>query len=65
MTSRTDAFVNNPLYKLLSQPSMYSLEILDQLNVLLHQQPELAECHQRKEGTFFHLICRKSHYQEK
>lgn len=65
MSVQTDPFYNNPLYKLLSQPSMYSSEILDQLNELLHRQPELVECRHRKEGSFFHVICRKAHYQDK
>ena len=65
MPLRNDRFYNNPLYKLLSNQSIYSNELLQQINSLLHQQPDLAEISHRKEGSYFHIICRNSNNQEK
>ena len=49
MPSRTDLFYNNRLYKLISNSSIYSNELLQQLNSLLHEEPELA-------GLFQNLV---------
>jgi len=65
MPLRTDLFYNNRLYKLLSNSIIYSNELLQQLNLLLHEEPELVECSHPNEGSFFHIICRNSNGQEK
>ncbi len=65
MPSRTDLFYNNRLYKLLSNSKIYSNELLQQLNLLLHEEPELVEYNHPNEGSFFHIICRNSNHQEK
>jgi hypothetical protein len=65
MPFRTDLFYNNRLYKLLSNPSIYSNELLQQLNFLLHEEPELVEYNHPNDGSFFHIICQNSNRQEK
>jgi hypothetical protein len=65
MPCKADLFHNNRLYKLLSNQSIYSDELLQQLNSLLHEEPDLAEHTHPKEGSFFHVICRNSNNQEK
>ncbi|CAF0846921.1 unnamed protein product [Rotaria sp. Silwood1] len=64
MPLRSDPFYNNRLYKLLSNRTMYSNELLQQLNSLLHEEPELATFDHPKEGSYFHIICRNSNGQE-
>jgi hypothetical protein len=65
MPLRTDLFYNNRLYKLLSNSSIYSNELLQELNALLHEEPELIEFNHPNEGSFFHIVCRHSNRQEK
>jgi len=60
MPSRTDLFYGNSLYKLLSNSSIYSNELLQEFNFLLHEQPDLVEYNHPNEGSFFHVICRNS-----
>ncbi|CAF1255872.1 unnamed protein product [Rotaria sordida] len=64
MSLNNDPFYNNRLYKLLSNRRMYSIELLQQLNSLLHEEPELATFNHPKEGSYFHIICRNSNGQE-
>jgi hypothetical protein len=64
MSSRNDRFYNNRLYKLFSNSTIYSYELLQELNSLLHEEPELVECNHPKEGSFFHIICRNSYRQK-
>lgn len=65
MPPKTDRFHNNRLYKLLSNRSIYSHELLHQVNQLLHNEPDLASIDHPKEGSYFHTICQHSHYQKK
>jgi hypothetical protein len=65
MPLKNDPFYNNRLYNLLSNQSIYSNELLQQLNSLLHEEPNLAECIHPKQGSYFHIICRNSIDQEK
>lgn len=65
MSSRTDLFYNNQVYKLISNSTIYSNETLQQLNRILHEQPELVECSHPMEGSYFHIICRNSNRLEK
>ncbi|CAF3031858.1 unnamed protein product [Rotaria sp. Silwood2] len=64
MSLKDDPFYNNRLYKLLSNRIIYSNELLQQLNSLLHQEPNLATFSHPKEGSYFHIICRNSNGQE-
>ena len=65
MASKRELFYNNPLYKLLYNHSTYSDELLQQLNTLLHQDSDLATLDHPKKGSYFHIIIRNSHGQEK
>lgn len=65
MPFTTDLFYNNSIYKLLSNSIIYSNEVLQELNTILHDQPELVECNHLIEGSFFHIICRRSSPLEK
>ncbi|CAF2886304.1 unnamed protein product [Rotaria sp. Silwood2] len=64
MSLKDDPFYNNRLYKLLSNRIIYSNELLQRLNSLLHQEPNLATFSHPKEGSYFHIICRNSNGQE-
>ena len=64
MASKTDPFYRNRLYQLLADERSYSLERLEQLNVLLHEEPEMAEVTHPQQGSYFHLICQHSDEQE-
>jgi hypothetical protein len=65
MAFKTDPFYRNRLYQLLADERSYSFERLEQLNVLLHEEPELAEVIHPKQGSYFHLICQHSDDEEK
>ncbi len=65
MSRRSGRFYNNRLYKLLSNQSNYSNELLQQLNSLLHEEPDLIEFTHPNEGSYFHVICRNSNNQKK
>ncbi|CAF1511792.1 unnamed protein product, partial [Rotaria sordida] len=58
-------FYNNRLYHLLTQRSINSKDLLQELNSILHEQPELAGLCHPIEGSYFHIICRNSSEQEK
>jgi ankyrin repeat protein len=63
MSTRGGLFYNNPLYKLLTNQTLDSNELLEQLNALLHEQPDLVEFTHPKEGSYYHFICQKSNRQ--
>ena len=65
MPVKFDPFHRNRLYQLLADEGSYSLERLEQLNELLHEQPELAEITHPQQGSYFHLICQHANDQEK
>ena len=65
MATTVAAFHDNPLYHLLSKDTVYSDGLLQDLHVVLHEQPELAELHHPTEGSYLHLVCRNSREQEK
>ena len=65
MSSKTDRFYNNRLYQLLINRSVYTIETLQELNSILHEEPELARLSHEVEGSYFHVICRNSNEQEK
>ena len=50
MSLKTDLFYNNQLYKLISNPTIYSNELLQEINSLLHQQPEHFLHHQQADS---------------
>ena len=60
MPLKKNSFDNNRLYRLLSNPSVYSTELLEQINSLLHEHSNLAGLHHPKEGSYFHIVCRNS-----
>ncbi|UJR23215.1 hypothetical protein I4U23_026234 [Adineta vaga] len=62
--TKTDKFYNNPLYRLLSNRTLNSNELLEQLNSLLHEQPDLVEFTHPKEGSYFHVVCHNFNRQE-
>ncbi|CAF4754813.1 unnamed protein product [Rotaria sp. Silwood1] len=64
MSGISDPFCNNRLYQLLTQRSIYSKDVLQELNSILHEQPELARLCHPIEGSYFHIICRNSSEQE-
>ncbi|CAF2719841.1 unnamed protein product [Rotaria sp. Silwood2] len=64
MSVRSDPFYNNRLYQLLTQRSIYSKDVLQELHSILHEQPELARLYHSIEGSYFHIICRNSSEQE-
>ncbi|CAF4746243.1 unnamed protein product [Rotaria sp. Silwood1] len=64
MSGTSDPFCNNRLYQLLTQRSIYSKDVLQELNSILHEQPELARLCHPIEGSYFHIICRNSSEQE-
>ena len=65
MATNGDAFLDGPLYQLLSKATVYSDELLQDLHVILHEQPELAELCHPVEGSYLHLVCRNAREQEK
>ncbi len=65
MSVKTGPFYDNRLYQLLANHSIYSNEFLQEVNLILHEQPELAGLSHPSEGSYFHIICRKSNEQEK
>lgn len=65
MVSTNDQFYDNRIYQLLTNQSIYSKDLLQELNSLLHEQPELARLSHKTEGSYFHIICRNSNDQEK
>ena len=65
MSVKTDPFHTNRLYELLTNQSSYSEEILQEVNAVLHEQPELARRSHSIEGSYFHIVCRNSSEQEK
>ena len=62
---RSHRFYDNRLYTLLANGLSYSDELLQQINFLLHEQPDLAEIIHPKQGSLFHTVCRNSNGQEK
>ncbi|CAF0982468.1 unnamed protein product [Rotaria sordida] len=64
MSVTSDPFYNNRLYHLLTQRSINSKDLLQELNSILHEQPELAGLCHPIEGSYFHIICRNSNEQE-
>ncbi|CAF0899953.1 unnamed protein product [Adineta steineri] len=64
MPPKTDRFYKNHLYKILSNPSNYSDTTLQELNSLLHEQPDLVDFTHPIEGSYYHVICRNSHSQD-
>lgn len=65
MAFKTDPFYRTRLYQLLADERSYSLERLEQLNALLHEEPEMAEITHPQQGSYFHLICQHSDDREK
>jgi hypothetical protein len=65
MSVKSDPFHNNRLYQLLTNHSMYSNEILKEVNSILHEQPELAGLSHPIEGSYFHIICRNFNAHER
>jgi len=65
MSIKTDPFYNNRLYQLLANHSIYTNELLQEVNSIIHEQPELAGLSHPTEGSYFHIICRNSSEQEK
>jgi len=65
MPQRSDLFYNNRVYKLLSKSELDSNDVLQELNSILHEEPDLVDCTHPNEGSFFHLICRKSQRNDK
>ena len=65
MATNVDAFLDSPLYRLLSKGGIYSDELLQDLHVILHEQPELAELYHPTDGSYLHLVCRNAREQEK
>jgi hypothetical protein len=65
MSVKSDPFYNNRLYQLLSNHSIYSNEFLQELNSILHEQPELAGLNHPVEGSYLHFLCRTCSEQEK
>jgi hypothetical protein len=65
MSGKSDPFYNNRLYQLLVNNSVYSKELLQEVNTILHEEPELAGLYHPTEGSYFHVICRNSNEQEK
>ncbi|CAF1667014.1 unnamed protein product, partial [Rotaria sordida] len=64
MSVTSDPFYNNRLYHLLTQRSINSKDLLQELNSILHEQPESAGLCHPIEGSYFHIICRNSSEQE-
>ncbi|CAF3648034.1 unnamed protein product [Rotaria socialis] len=64
MSVTSDLFYNNCLYQLLTKNSVYTEDLLQELNSILHEQPELARLCHPIEGSYFHVICRNSNEQE-
>lgn len=65
MSISSDQFHTNPLYQLLANQTNYSEELLEEVNTILHEQPELAQQSDPIEGSYFHLICRNSNDQDR
>lgn len=65
MTERNEPFYNNQLYQLLTKATIHSNEALHELNSILHQQPELASLTHPIDGTYLHVISRRSAEHEK
>ncbi|CAF1524571.1 unnamed protein product, partial [Adineta steineri] len=63
-TPKTDRFYQNRLCKILSNQSNYSYTTLQELNSLLHEQPDLVDFTHPIEGSYYHVICRNSHSQD-
>ncbi|CAF3948332.1 unnamed protein product [Adineta steineri] len=65
MIRKTDhKFYDNHLYQLLTKQSIYTNNILQELNSILHAEPDLAALCHPIEGSYFHVICRNSDEQE-
>ena len=62
---RSDEFKESSLYRLLSNNENYSLDLVEKVNSLLHEQPELAELTDKSDGSFFHLVSRRCKGNEK
>jgi hypothetical protein len=56
-----NSFHDNPLYQLLSISTGYVDEHLRDLHGILHEQPELAQLYHPMDGSYVHIICRKTH----
>ena len=65
MSIHLNSFSNNAVYHLLSKGKNYSDALLQELHSILHEQPELATLDHPVHGSYFHLICRNSHEEEK
>ncbi|CAF0917041.1 unnamed protein product [Adineta ricciae] len=64
MAPKVDRFRSNQLYKLLSTHPLNPDELLQQVNTLLHQQPDLVEMKHPKDGSYLHVVCQNFHQQE-
>ena len=65
MPVTSDPFYNNRLYRLLTDHKVYSSSLLQELHLILHEEPELAGLRHPIEGSYFHIICRNFNEQEK
>ncbi|CAF0854772.1 unnamed protein product [Adineta ricciae] len=64
MSKNPELFYDNELYELLTKQTVYSDEVLQELNSILHKQPELAALYHPIDGSYLHILCRKSSEQE-
>jgi len=65
MSNIVQSFKNNRLYELLISPSVYTIDNLNDINSILHEQPELASLTDPIHGSYFHILCQKTNEQEK
>ncbi|CAF3981791.1 unnamed protein product [Adineta steineri] len=63
-TPKIDRLYKNRLYKILSNQSNYSDTTLQELNSLLHEQPDLVDFTHPIEGSYYYVTCRNSHSQD-
>ena len=61
----TEHFYTNDLYRLLANQSNYSNELLQEVNAILHEQPELAHLSHSTDGSYFHIVCRNCNEHDK